>query len=99
MRASVLLQINHLLHLLTNGDFFNELSCSMCPLHEGSGPWRQIPMGLHSEDVGLDAPACACPSGKHQVWTLGGRTSSTTRMNQSGGRDTLNIFKDNSHRP
>lgn len=86
-------QTNDLLHThthtptLTNGDFFDELSSSVCPLHEGSRPRRQIPVGLHSEDVGLDAPPCARPSGKHQLRTLGGRTPGAARMNQSGGRD------------
>lgn len=57
---------------LTNGDFFDELSGSMRPLYKGPRPRRQIPVGLHSEDVGLDAPPRARPGGEHQLWPLGG---------------------------
>lgn len=74
-------------HPLTNGDFFDDLSGRVRPLHEGSRPWWQIPVGLHSEDVGLDAPARSSPSGKHQVWTLGGRTAGAAWVNQSGEND------------
>lgn len=70
---------------LTDGNFFDELGGSMSPLHQGSCPRRQIPVGLHSEDVGLDAPSCACPSSKDQLGALRRRTPSTARMNQSGG--------------
>lgn len=60
----------------------------MSPLHQGARPRRQIPVGLHSEDVGLDAPPRARPGSEHQLRTLRGRTPGTSRMDQSGSGDT-----------
>lgn len=72
---------------LTDGNLFDELSGGMSPLHQGSCPWRQIPVGLHSEHVGLDAPSRARPGGEDQLWALRGRTPGTARMDQPGGGD------------
>lgn len=60
----------------------------MGSLHQGPGPRRQVPVGLHPEDVRLDAPARARPSGKDQVRALGGGTSGAARVDQSEGGDT-----------
>lgn len=72
---------------LTDGNLFDELSGGMSPLHQGSCPWRQIPVGLHSEHVGLDAPSGAGPSGEDQLWALRGGTPGAARMDQPGGGD------------
>lgn len=70
---------------LTDGNLFDELGGGMSPLHQGSRPWRQIPVGLHSKHVGLDAPSRARPSGEDQLGALGGRTPGAARMDQPGG--------------
>lgn len=75
---------------LTDGDFFDELGGSVGSLHQGPGPRRQVPVGLHPEDVGLDAPPRARPRGKDQVRALGGGTSGAAGVDQSGGRDEGN---------
>lgn len=81
---------------LTNRNFFDELGGSVHPLHKSSGPRRQVPVSLHSEDVGLYAPPGAGPGGEHQVRTLGWRTLRTSRVDQSAARqrrDFRDIFE------
>lgn len=80
-------EYSEIMGALTNGDFFDELSSSVCPLHERARPGRQIPVALNSKDMGFNAPACPRSSGEHQVRTLGRRTTSTARMNQPRNTD------------